>query len=158
LKNNGNRRAVNGSPQMSSVPGRFLLIKHELPTVVAYRDEPTVVIKVNECASRRLVLLAGEKGELVIAVKMDPISAVANFPTSQQPVSHLGIAGGGKESRKPVVTAENVVRHAFRFDAPGQRTMHGTRKAPSQLVSFSLRNGVMAASGQEFMCGPLSVV
>ena len=41
---------------------------------------------------------------------------------------------------------------------PGQRIMHGTRNAPSQLVFFSLRNGVIAPSGQEFMCGPLSVV
>ena len=41
---------------------------------------------------------------------------------------------------------------------PGQRTIAGTRKAPSQLVSFSLRNGVVAASGQENWLGPLSVV
>ena len=40
---------------------------------------------------------------------------------------------------------------------PGQRTINGTRKAPSQLVFFSLRKGVMAPSGQVFMCGPLSV-
>jgi hypothetical protein len=40
---------------------------------------------------------------------------------------------------------------------PGQRTISGTRKAPSQLVFFSLRNGVVPASGQVFMCGPLSV-
>ena len=33
----------------------------------------------------------------------------------------------------------------------------GTRKAPSQFVFFSERNGVMPASGQEFMCTPLSV-
>ena len=41
---------------------------------------------------------------------------------------------------------------------PGQRATHGTRKAPSQLVFFSERKGVIAPSGQEFMCGPLSVV
>lgn len=41
---------------------------------------------------------------------------------------------------------------------PGQRIMAGTRYAPSQLLFFSLRNGVIAASGQEFMCGPLSVL
>ena len=41
--------------------------------------------------------------------------------------------------------------------APGQRTRHGTRKAPSQLVFFSERNQVMAPSGQVFMCGPLSL-
>ena len=41
---------------------------------------------------------------------------------------------------------------------PGQRTIAGTRKAPSQFVSFSLRNGVVAASGQVNWLGPLSVV
>ena len=41
---------------------------------------------------------------------------------------------------------------------PGQRTSIGTRKAPSQLVFFSERNGVIAPSGQVFMCGPLSEV
>ena len=41
---------------------------------------------------------------------------------------------------------------------PGQRTAIGTRNAPSQLVFFSLRNGVIAPSGQVFMCGPLSVL
>ena len=40
---------------------------------------------------------------------------------------------------------------------PGQRITCGTRKAPSQFVFFSLRNGVIAPSGQLFMCGPLSV-
>ena len=40
---------------------------------------------------------------------------------------------------------------------PGQRIIAGTRKAPSQFVSFSLRNGVVAASGQENWFGPLSV-
>src|SRR4029078_4609522 len=32
------------------------------------------------------------------------------------------------------------------------------RNAPSQLEFFSLRNGVIAPSGQLFMCGPLSVL
>ena len=41
---------------------------------------------------------------------------------------------------------------------PGQRTRHGTRKAPSQLVFFSERKWVIAPSGQVFMCGPLSLV
>ncbi len=41
---------------------------------------------------------------------------------------------------------------------PGQRTNAGTRKAPSQLVSFSLRNAVVAASGHDHWFGPLSVV
>ena len=40
---------------------------------------------------------------------------------------------------------------------PGQRITCGTRNAPSQLVFFSLRKGVVAPSGQVFTCGPLSV-
>ena len=40
---------------------------------------------------------------------------------------------------------------------PGQRTISGMRNAPSQLVFFSLRNGVMPPSGHELRCGPLSV-
>ncbi|MNL31993.1 hypothetical protein D3C87_1538150 [compost metagenome] len=41
---------------------------------------------------------------------------------------------------------------------PGQRTMAGTRNAPSQFEFFSLRKGVVAASGHENWLGPLSVV
>jgi hypothetical protein len=41
---------------------------------------------------------------------------------------------------------------------PGHRTRQGTRKAPSQLVSLSERNQVIAPSGQVFLCGPLSLV
>ena len=40
---------------------------------------------------------------------------------------------------------------------PGQRRNAGTRQAPSQLVSFWLRNGVLAPSGQVSFSGPLSV-
>ena len=40
---------------------------------------------------------------------------------------------------------------------PGQRIISGIRNAPSQLVAFSLRNGVVAPSGQLLACGPLSV-
>ena len=36
--------------------------------------------------------------------------------------------------------------------------MQGTRYAPSQLEFFSFRKGVLPASGQVFMCGPLSVL
>ena len=40
---------------------------------------------------------------------------------------------------------------------PGQRMKHGTRHAPSKLVSFWPRNGVLAPSGQVSFSGPLSV-
>src|SRR5262245_51528611 len=40
---------------------------------------------------------------------------------------------------------------------PGQRIAHGTRQPPSQLVSFSPRNGVMPPSGQLHTSAPLSV-
>src|SRR5580698_3683372 len=48
--------------------------------------------------------------------------------------------------------------HWSAFMCPGHRIIAGTRKAPSQFESFSLRNGVLAASGQLNWFGPLSVV
>src|SRR5215831_13491061 len=43
------------------------------------------------------------------------------------------------------------------FMTPGQRMTHGTRQPPSQLVSFSDRNGVVPPSGQVNTSAPLSV-
>ena len=60
----------------------------------------------------------------------------------------------GSQSRCETISFETVPG-AIR---PGQRIRHGTRNAPSQLEFFSLRNGVMPASGQLLMCGPLSVL
>ncbi len=40
---------------------------------------------------------------------------------------------------------------------PGQRTMQGTRKPPSQVVPFSPWNGVVPPSGQLTTSAPLSV-
>jgi len=60
----------------------------------------------------------------------------------------------GKASRRLTISFETEPGLIF----PGQRIMAGTRKAPSQFVFFSLRNGVVAASGQLLACGPLSVV
>src|SRR5215207_4119886 len=45
----------------------------------------------------------------------------------------------------------------FALILPGQRTKHGTRQPPSQLLSFCPRNGVLAPSGQVSFSGPLSV-
>ena len=41
---------------------------------------------------------------------------------------------------------------------PGQRMTQGTRQPPSQLVSFSPRNGVAPPSGHDITSAPLSVV
>src|SRR5271167_3478256 len=40
---------------------------------------------------------------------------------------------------------------------PGHRIAQGTRQPPSQLVSFSPRNGVVPPSGQDMTSAPLSV-
>ena len=70
-----------------------------------------------------------------------------------------GVAGRGEEGRQPVVVLDDLVGHRRRPGCwPGQRIISGTRNAPSQFVFFSLRNGVVPASGQLFMCGPLSVL
>ena len=56
------------------------------------------------------------------------------------------------------MVAYDLVRYRSGGDLAGERTHAGTRKAPSQLEFFSFRKGVVPASGQVFMCGPLSVL
>ena len=53
---------------------------------------------------------------------------------------------------------DDLVGDHARRDPAGPADHLGTRKAPSQFVFFSLRNGVIPPSGQVFMCGPLSVL
>ena len=74
-----------------------------------------------------------------------------------QLLADVGIARRGEQRRQPVVVLDDVVGDAARLDLSGPADQLGTRKAPSQLVFFSLRNGVVPASGQLLRCGPLSV-
>src|SRR5215469_10733060 len=62
-----------------------------------------------------------------------------------------------KTSRLSVLLCRTDTHSSCRDPLPGQRTRQGTRKAPSQFVFFSLRNGVIAPSGQVNIFGPLSV-
>ena len=84
------------------------------------------------------------------------------LPAASWPVSSFSLTSGSPAAASsvghqssPLTISSDTCPGSIR---PGQRIMHGTRKAPSQLVFFSLRNGVIAPSGQVFMCGPLSVV
>ena len=69
-------------------------------------------------------------------------------------VSPAAASSVGNQSRPETISFETSPA----LMRPGQRIIAGTRNAPSQLVSFSLRNGVVAASGQDHWFGPLSVV
>ena len=60
----------------------------------------------------------------------------------------------GNQSWCWTISLETVPASIF----PGQRMISGTRNAPSQLVAFSLRNGVVPPSGQVLRCGPLSLL
>ena len=84
------------------------------------------------------------------------------LPAASWPLSSFSLMSGSPAAARNVGSQSCPLTISFEtlpgLILPGQRIMHGTRKAPSQLVFFSLRNGVMAPSGQVFMCGPLSVV
>ena len=91
-------------------------------------------------------------------VEVHPVRRIAQVGAALELLDDVGVTGRGEERRRasrcgctiPLSTSPAGM-------LPGQRTTAGTRKAPSQLVFFSLRNGVMPASGQVFMWGPLSV-
>ena len=124
------------------------------------RDQLAVVVEVGELVARALRLLAGQVGQLVVAVEVDlegRCRRVGCQPLSSRSLTSVSPAAAssvGNQSRPENISLETSPGLIW----PGQRTIAGTRKAPSQLVSFSLRNGVVAASGQENWFGPLSVV
>ena len=158
LKILGTREVYERLAQIRSVPWDPLLHEHELPVVVAQADQLLVVVAVEERLARALRRLARSgTGSEVVAVEVDLVGHVADLVALEELLLHVGspamARSVGSQSWWPTISFETVPALIL----PGQRTMHGTRKAPSQLVFFSLRNGVIAPSGQVFMCGPLSV-
>src|SRR4029077_14375806 len=68
-------------------------------------------------------------------------------------VSPAAASSVGNQSRPETISLDSspgLIR-------PDQRIIAGTRKAPSQLLSFALRNCVVAASGYYHWLGQLSV-
>ena len=137
---------------------RPLFGKHEFPVLITQSEEVSVVAKINKLTARAPLFLAREVRQDVVAVKVDLVSRAARFVPLEQFLLHVRIARGREQRRQPVEPADDLVRDRVGLDVTGPADEAGTRKPPSQLVFFSLRNGVVAASGQLLACGPLSVV
>ena len=88
---------------------------------------------------------------------MDLEGLAAEIGAFDQAILDVGVASGGNQRREPVEAEIISLDTSPALMRPGQRIIAGTRNAPSQLVSFSLRNGVVAASGHDHWFGPLSV-
>ena len=158
LKSFGMRRQVNGSYQTLKPPGSCHLAEHALPILVPEGDQHAVIVVVRKVIARALRLLAGQVGQLVVAVEMNLVCPChrSSLPSSRSSlivVSPAAASSVGNQSRPENISFETSPA----LMCPGQRIMAGTRKAPSQFVSFSLRKGVVAASGHENWLGPLSV-
>ena len=156
LKSFGTRSAMNGSAQSSQRSRAPLLHEHHLPVVVAQRDEIAVVVEVDEALARALLLLAGEVGQQVVAVDvhLERLAGrlVALLAASRRCPARRPRRGTSAASRG---AGRSRWRRRPPGSCPGQRTISGTRNAPSQLVFFSLRNGVIAPSGQRVHVRPV---
>ena len=145
---------------------RALLGEDVLVVALPHADEQAVVVGVEEIvagALRAVVVADGarhrrEELRLVVAVEMN---LVVRAVGRRSPLRHLPTMSGSPAMAQSVgiqslwLMSSLVTVPGLMW--PGQRTRQGTRNAPSQLVFFSERNGVIAPSGQVFMCGPLSV-
>ena len=128
-----------------------MFAEDQLPVAIPHRDEITVIIEVVEVVTRALRALPVRIVQLVVAIQMVLERGVAalGLPAYEQAILHRRVSGGGEQSREPI-SPEKICRETSpALILPGQRTTAGTRKAPSQFEFFSLRNGVVAASGQE---------
>src|SRR6516165_7623297 len=62
-------------------PGSLLLVENKFPVIIANGNELTVVVKVDETPSLRVVPLTGEVCELIVAVDMHLVGSVPDLPT-----------------------------------------------------------------------------
>lgn len=70
-----------------------MLEEHEFPVSIADSDKLAVVIEVNETLSLHMILLAGEVGQLIVAVDMHLVGALADLPfMSASPISQLNFS------------------------------------------------------------------
>ena len=92
-------------------------------------------------------VLAGQVGQQVVAVDVDLEGLVADLVS---PFSSFSLMSGSPAAARKVGSQSWCWTISFETDArpgscPASGSCTGTRKAPSQLVFFSLRNGVIAA-------------
>jgi hypothetical protein len=136
-----------------------LVLDHEveLPVAEAQREQVALVREVEELFAGSLLLLTREMRKEVVAVQMVLVPPSVHFAALLELLPDVGIATAasrvGAQSRCDMISFETERGSSL----PGQRTIWGTRNAPSQPVFFSLRNFVVPASGQELRCRPLSV-
>ena len=138
--------------------GSPLLQEHELPVVVAQCGQLLVVVDVEERLARAFRDLPGQVGDQVVAVEMDLVGHVAHLVALEQLLLHLRVAGHRQQGRQPVEVGDDVVGHAARLDLarPADHGRHPVGAFPVRVLLAAERRH--AASGQEFMCGPLSVL
>ena len=143
------------------MPWQRCSAKHDLPVLEPHGDQVAVVGEVEEATPRAVLDLADQIGQQVEAVDVDlvyPFFSVAHVGIALlELVHHVRVPRGRQQCRQPIVVLDDVVGDAARLDLSGPADHLRHRNAPSQLVFFSLRNGVVPASGQLLRCGPLSV-
>jgi hypothetical protein len=138
-------------------PLRALNRQVELIVADPDRHELPVVAEVHDLVSRALLHRPGQIRNKVVAVEMDLEGLLSDGAAIEQLLLHVRIAGGGQQGREQVDVGADAIEDRTALILPGQRRNVGTRQAPSQLVSFCARNGVLPPSGQVSFSGPLSV-
>src|SRR5262249_28756791 len=70
--------------------GRLLLAEYDLPVLVAYRDELSIVVDVEELLARGFVLLTGQEWQLIVAVEMHLEGLAAGIIAREQLTLDVG--------------------------------------------------------------------
>ena len=135
----GRRSWTNGSSQTSKPCARCSR-KLQLPLTVAQRREVAVVGPVEELLARRLLLLALEVRQQVVAVEVDLVVAAHGRVAREQLLLDVGLAGRGQQRRQHVLVREHVVVDRARLDhaRPSDQGRHPVAAFP---VGCSSRRG-----------------
>src|SRR5205085_12644172 len=105
-----------------------LLHEHDLPVLRPDAQYVTVVGEVDHAAARALLDFAGEVGEQVVSVDVDPVGRVTGLVALFELLDDVGFAGRGEERRQPVVMLHYLVGDRARLDSPGPPDHFGNAK------------------------------
>ena len=123
-----------------------------LPVAHADGDHLASVVHVNELLARRVLRLATEVIEEVVAIDVVLVGSTVEFHALEQLLLHIGRAGGGGERRQPVFVRHDAVeRHPGReMPGPADEAWHAEGAFPVRVL--------LASEGRRAGIGPRVVV
>src|SRR6476660_8755190 len=115
-----------------------------------------IVTKIKEEAARAFLLLTGQIWQQVVTIDVVRELLAIYRGAFLQPVHAIGITSDRQEGGQPIVVLYDSIGNGTSLDLARVAHQHRYAERALPVGVFLARKGVIAPSGQLFMCGPLS--